>query len=222
VATTLRACPFCRELFGEEHLVNCPTCDVPLQALHELPPSYEVREAEAAEWERTPPADRTLPWHYWERGRGVLLVLAVLGFAAAFAPWIVQTQPERSVLSAVDLARSKGLWFAGSLVGWFVAVPLVWSRRSIHKLRGARVAVSMFAVLPVGQALILMFNAPTTRAVPLQFSWGWGLYVSAAIGLLALPFALRLGGSEDDLPADLGKELVPSAESESSTGQTLH
>jgi MFS family permease len=222
VSSELLACPFCRELYRDEQLVVCPHCDVPLKPLRDLPPSYEIREAEALEWERTAPADRKLPWNYWSRGRGLLLVLSVLGFAAAFAPWIVMTKPENMTLTALQLARTKGMWFGGSMVGWFVAMPLVWTRRTITKLRGARIAVTMFAALPVGQILILALNAPTTQLIPVSYTWGWGFYLSAAVGLLALPFALRLGGSVDDLPADLGKELVPDAKAESSDGQTLH
>jgi hypothetical protein len=190
--------------------------------MHELPPSYEVREAEAAEWERTPPQDRRLAWNYWARGRGALLLLALLGIAAGFGPWIVMTQPEKMTLSAFHLARAKGLWFAGALVGWFVAAPLIWTRRSITQMRGARVAMGMFSAIPIAQALVLWINAPQGSLVPVKYSWGWGMYASFAIGICALPFAFRLGGRIDDLPADLGKELIPLAEPETSDGHTLH
>jgi hypothetical protein len=222
VPPTLLACPFCRELYGDEQLTVCPHCDVPLKPLNDLPPSYEVREAEAVEWERTPPQDRTLPWTYWQRGRGAVLILALVGLGVCFAPWIVMTKPQTLTLSAFDLSRTKGFWFGSSMVGWFVALPLVWTRRSITKLRGARVAAALFAVMPIAQVAVLAINAPSSNVIPVQYSWGWGFYASALIGLVALPFATRLGGSIDDLPADLGKELMPGAPPQTSDGQTLH
>lgn len=193
-----------------------------LRPLDELPPSHEVKEAEALEWERTPPQDRTLPWYYPQRGRGALVVIGLLGLASTFCPWVNLSKPQTLVLSGVDLMRSRGFWFGGALVAWLVMVPLVVSRRSITRMRGVRLILCFFALTPVCQAALLYVNAPSSELVPVQFSWGFGFVANAVLGVCALPFAATFGGRIDDLPADIGKELVPFADSETSDGQTLH
>ena len=216
------ACPFCRELYGDDEVEVCPECDVLLRPLCDLPPSYEVREAEAAEWERTPPQDRLLPWHYFQRGRGVLLALALLGLGCSFAPWIELVKPQTVTLSGWDLATTRGFWFGGALASWLVMLPLVFSRRTITKMRGIRIILCLFSVTPTVQSLMLGLNAPTSELVPVEYHWGWGFYATALLGMVALPFAARFGGRVDDLPADLGRELAPNAEPTTSAGHTLH
>jgi hypothetical protein len=193
-----------------------------LRPLAQLPPSHDVRAAEALDWQRTAPQDRTLPWFYFARGRGVLLIIGLLGLASAFLPWVNLTKPHIATLSSVDLMRSRGFWFGGALVAWLVMVPLVATRRSVTRMRGVRIILCFFALTPVCQALMLYLNAPSSKLVPVEFSWGFGFVANAVLGLCAVPFAATFGGRIDDLPADLGKELVPFADSESSDGQTLH
>lgn len=222
MSNQLLACPFCRELFALGEATVCPHCDMVLQPLADLPPSHDVRQAELLEWERTAPQDRTLPWYYCARGRGALLLLGALGLASVFLPWINITKPHESVFSGVDLMRSRGFWFGGALVAWLVLLPLVASRRTINRMRGVRIILCFFALTPVCQALLLYVNAPSGKLIPVEFTWGLGFFLNALFGLCALPFAATFGGRVDDLPADLGKELVPFADSETSDGQTLH
>jgi hypothetical protein len=193
-----------------------------LRPLGELPPSHDVREADAIEWERTPPQDRTLSWFYFARGRGALLALGLLGLISTFLPWVNITKPHALVLSSVDLMRSRGFWFGGALVAWLVLLPLVATRRSVTRMRGVRLVLCFFALTPVCQALMLYINAPSGKLIPVEFTWGIGFIATAVLGVCALPFAATFGGRIDDLPADLGKELVPFADSETSDGQTLH
>lgn len=107
-------------------------------------------------------------------------------------------------------------------MSWLVMLPLVLSRRTITKMRGVRIILCLFSVTPVIQSLMLGLNAPTSELVPVEYHWGWGFYATAALGLLALPFAATFGGRIDDLPADLGRELAPNAEPTTSAGHTLH
>lgn len=222
MSSQLFACPFCRELYSDSEADVCPHCDVVLRPLHDLPPSYEIREQEEVEWERTPPQDRTLPFTYFARGRGLLLGLSVLGLGLFFTPWIVLTKPELLTLSGYTLAQSRGFWFAGGAVGWFVSIPLIITRRTITRMRGVRVILTMFAATTAGQALILYFNAPTSDLIPLAYTWGWGFYASALVSVVAVPVAATFGGKVDDLPADLGRELRPEVAAETSGENTLH
>lgn len=221
MASQLVACPFCREMFSDSEALVCPSCDMALRPLAELPPSAEVKAAELLEWERTPPQDRTLPWWFWQRGRGLLLALSVLGLLSTFAPWIVLTKPSAYVLTGFELMRSRGFWFGGAFVSWLVMFPLVASRRTITQMVGVRIVLCFLAATPPCQALLLYMNSPTSKLVPVAYSWGWGFYANAVLGLVALSFAWRFGGRVDDLPADLG--LDPKVgEAETSEGQTLH
>lgn len=222
MATQLVACPFCRELFSDTEAVVCPHCDMVLRPLAELPPSFEAKQAELLDWERTPPEDRLLPWIFAKRGRGALIAIAVLGLASVFGPWIQLTKPSLLTLTGFELMRTRGFWFGGAFVCWLVMLPLVASRRTIRAMLGVRIILCFMAATPVCQALLLYVNAPTTKLVPVAYTWGWGFFANALLGLIAIPFAAKFGGPIDDLPADLGKELAPSAESETSDGQTLH
>lgn len=193
-----------------------------LRPLAELPPSFEAKQAELLEWERTPPEDRLLPWSFAKRGRGALVAIAVFGLASVFGPWIQLTKPSLLTLTGFELMRTRGFWFGGAFVCWLVMLPLVVSRRTVRAMLGVRIVLCFMAATPVCQALLLYVNAPTTKLVPVAYTWGWGFFANALLGLVAIPFAAKFGGRVDELPADLGKELAPSAESETSEGQTLH
>src|SRR5690606_11526682 len=151
----------------------------------ELPPSPELQEAELLEWERTPPEDRTLPWTLAQRGRGVLIVIAALGLASVFGPWIHLTKPSLVTLTGFELIRSRGFWFGGAFVCWLVMLPLVASRRTVRAMIGVRIVLCFMAATPVCQALLLYVNAPTSKLVPVAYTWGWGLYGNALLGLIA-------------------------------------
>src|SRR5262245_22601626 len=116
----LVACPFCRQLFEPGEASTCPDCGLGLKDLSKLPPSYDAK-VEFPDLP-TPPHMETLPWTFWGRGRAVLLVLAVLGFFAFFAPWLNESAPEIRVLSGFDLARLRGFFWAPA-VAWFVLFP---------------------------------------------------------------------------------------------------
>jgi len=219
----LMACPFCRELFPEGETTNCPECSVSLESMSKLPPSYDALADEVAEGEVTPPEHRQLPWSYFGRSRGILLVLAALGLLAFFLPWVEVRAPEAVTLSGFDLARGRAGWLWGGAVGWFVMIPLVWTRRTIAKMRGVRIITVLFALLTLGEVAMMLSLPPgSSRLRPVEIVWSFGIYLSGIVSILGAIFAARLGGSVRDLPAlpwvdERGRKRV-----DRSDGETLH
>ncbi len=221
---SLIGCPFCRELFTEGEADACPVCGVPLRPVEKLPLSYEARVALATELAAVPPEDRVVPWTYWRRGRGALLLVAALGLVAFFAPWIQLHRPDEIVLSGFDLARSRGTWFFGAAIGWFVMIPLIVTRRTVYKMRGVRIITGMFAALSVVESAELLIRPPHGgRFVPISFDWGWGLYGTLVLGVAGVALAAGFGGRVDDIDA---RELIPAPAPELSPDEseerTLH
>src|SRR6266545_2930706 len=83
----LQSCPFCRALFPKGEVSECPECGVHLVSMDKLPPSVEALHEEMAAGEIVLPEQRDLPTTYFGRGRGLLLVLAILGLISFFLPW---------------------------------------------------------------------------------------------------------------------------------------
>jgi hypothetical protein len=177
-----------------------------------LPPSHDAL-AEDDFGIPTAPHLETLPMSYVGRGRGLLIALSVVGLVAFFAPWVRLTSPEISIRSGAVLAGRNG-WIWGALVGWFVLLPVVASRRSIDQMRGARVAAAFLSAVPFVTASILWLLPPRGGRVPLRFELGWGLYLTWAVGLVATAVSVRFGGRIDDIRVDRGRV--------SGTGETLH
>jgi hypothetical protein len=176
----------------------CPECGLKLERLSKLPPSYDAM-LEGFD-EPLPPHMETLPWTYAQRGRAILLVLAVAGLLLFFAPWMREALPEIRELSGFAFARKLG-WMWAPAVAWLVMIPLVLSRRSIYKMRGARVAVGFLAGIVLVTVIVrLSFSPPSTLLRPVRFEWAWGLYATAAAAFASLLAALRFGGPLDDLP----------------------
>lgn len=178
---------------------TCPECGLTLTALSKLGPSYDAEILDPAE--PIPPHMETLPWTFLGRGRGLLLALAILGLASFFAPWVHERAPELRTLSGFDLARKLG-WLWASGVAYFVMIPLVLTRRSIDRMRGARLAVVFLAAIALLSAVMRLAIPPPPTSVlrPVRFSWGIGLYVSGIISLCSLLAAARFGGRLDDIP----------------------
>ena len=219
----LMACPFCRQLFPHGEASDCPECGVSLESMSKLPPSLDVLSDEVEEGQVVPPEHRPLAWSYFGRGRGALLVLAVLGLVAFFLPWVVVSAPSDMTLSGFDLARGRagGLW--GGAVGWFILIPLVWTRRTIAKMRGVRIVSVAFAALTLIEVGMMLSLPPqSSRLRPVELAWGFGIYASAAVSLAAMAFAARFGGRLDDLPAVPWRDDRGRRQRESSAGETLH
>lgn len=192
-------CPFCRAGYAEGEPGPCPECDVALVSREELARMDAIRADDDLE-EPLPPHMELLPWTYAGRGRAALLALALVGIALFFSPWVLERSPEIRTLSGFGLAQHlTWIWAAG--VAWFVMVPLVLSRRSIFKMRGARLAVGFLAAIVLTTVAVrLSFRPESTRLRPARFDWGFGLYASGAVAILTMLIASRFGGRVDDVP----------------------
>lgn len=197
MAAGLVACPFCREMFEAGEHAACPECEVALVATHRLPKTQAELDAEAA---RTPPDEVVLPWTYVGRGRALVVGLAVAGLLAFLLPWVRESVPEMQVLSGLDLARRLG-WLWAPAVAWFVMIPLVITRRSVARMRGARVAIGFLAAMALAAVLVRVLNAPASTALrTVRFAWGEGLWITAAIAAATLVAAARFGGAPHEPP----------------------
>lgn len=186
----------------------CTDCGIELVAMQRLGPSHD------AALEEPPllvlPEDEPLDWDAWGRGRGALLVLSVLGMALFFSPWVEIVLPENAVRSGFDLARGRAGWLWGGAAGYFVILPLVWTRRTITRMRGVRVVVTLLAAMTLVEVLMLYFLPPVRRTpVPFALEWRWGLFASGLVSLLASLVGLRFGGSLPPLAESPGPAEAP-------------
>ena len=205
----LLACPFCREMFERSERRTCPVCGVRLVALGTVD---RQSSAPVDEDLVDPPEFQPLPPFSLGRGRGVLLVLLLLGLIAFCVPWVHVTIPDVDTYTGLSLARRLG-WPWAVPCAWFVLAPIVASRRNIVQMRSARVAAAFLAAIPGTTAAILLLNPPHgSRLVPLRFSFEWGPYATLALSLVAVAASARFGGRIDDIRVRSG----------GSTGETLN
>lgn len=205
----LLACPFCRELFDCREEKTCAVCGVALVPLDRLPPSTEVMTEDGIP---EAPEYQPLPWAYLGRGRGLLAILGLLGLVAFLLPWVNVTLPDIVSYSGLDLGKRLG-WVWGAGVAWTVLVPTVLSRRSIMGMRGARLAAAFLGAVPSATVLILVSRPPHgSHGVPLRFTYGAGLFATAALSLVAMAAGALFGGRVDDIRVKRG----------TSSGQTVH
>jgi len=218
----LLACPFCRSLFASGERRQCPECGVKLVPMENLPESLDVAADEAEAGEIVLPEQRQLPWNYFGRNRGALLLIALVGLGLFFAPWVELRMPELSVRSGFDLARGRAGWLWGGAAGWLVMLPLVWTRRTIQRLRGVRLVTALFAAMTLIEACMLLSTPPQSQHhLPLEIVWRWGIYASLLTSVAGIVTAVRLGGTLQDLPRIVSDISSPDPE-QTSRGETLH
>lgn len=208
----LVACPFCRVMYERREAETCSVCGMKLVPFEKLPPSADALAEEPPTFP-TLPEDELLPWTFPGRGRGALIGLSILGILLFFAPWVVIEIPEDTVRSGFDLARGRAGWLWGGATGFFILVPLLVTRRTIHALRGARPIAVAFSAMTLGEVAVLLSMPPPVRRVPLELHFAWGIYASGVVSLASTLVAVFLGGS---LPP------IPKVNAESSAGETLH
>jgi len=211
-------------MFTADEASVCPVCGMALDAVERLPPSYEQRVEEAQRLAETPPEHRTVPLWYYRRGRGALVLLAVLGLAAFFQPWVELSRPDEVTFTGWELARSRGAWFLGGAVAWLVSIPLVLSRRTVFRMRGVRAILALFASLTPVEIVQLLLNPPRGgRYVPVSYDWAYGLWLSLGIGVVGVIVAARFGGRLDDIDSrELAPEPAPELSPDQSAERTLH
>lgn len=206
----LLACPFCREMFEEGEAKACPVCGMELTKFEKLPVSLDAIHDDGGV-PLTPEHD-PLPWNHLGRGKGIMVVLALMGVVLFFLPWVRLTLPYIDAKSGFDLAHQRIGWLWASFVGWTVLIPTVLSRRTIAQLRGARVAAAFLSAIPAIAVTILLSKPPRGGLVPVRYTWDWPIYAVLAVSLVALAVAVRLGGRVDDIKVARG----------TSKGQHLH
>lgn len=206
----LLACPFCRELFEEGEAKACPVCQMQLAQLHKLPPSIDAMHDEAGV--PTAPEVEALPLTYLKRSKGPLAALGLAGLVLFFLPWVHLTMPYIDNKSAFDLAHERIGWLWAVCAAWVVLVPTVLSRRSIVQMRGARVAAAFLSAIPAVAVAVLLAKPPRGGIVHVRYTWGWPMWATLAVSLLAIAFSFRLGGSLQDIEVRRG----------SSKNQALH
>ncbi|MBX3191469.1 MAG: hypothetical protein KF819_31025 [Labilithrix sp.] len=190
-------------MFEEGEEKTCPVCGMELTNFEKLPPSLDALHDEGGV--PTTPELETLPWTYLGRGKGPLLVLALIGIALFFLPWVRLTLPYIDAKSGFDLATDRLGWLWASFVGWSVLIPTVLSRRNIAQLRGARVAAAALAAAPaVAIAVLLLFPPHGKRGIPVRYTWDWSFWAMLAVSLFAVAVSVRLGGRVDDIKVTRG------------------
>lgn len=196
----LIACPFCRQMFEVGEARSCPECGLALEDITKLPKTAASLDDEEP-MEEVPPELEQLPWSYMGRGRGALTLIALLGLGAFFLPWMQELAPELREWTGLRFAQRLS-WMWAPFASWFVLVPLVLSRRTIHSMRGARFAVGLMALIVVMTVIMRVVVVPqSSRFVPVRFEWSYGLWITLALGIAALLFAVRFGGSSVDMPS---------------------
>ncbi len=219
----LLACPFCREMYarGEERV--CPQCGIDLERLEDLPPSPEV----LAEEPPVAPELATLPFSDFRRGRGILLGLSIVGLVLFFFPWFEIRYPNPVVFTGLALASRKLFLLWATPVAWFVLIPTVLTRRSIYKMRGARVAVMFLAAFPGLSAMTVLLHQPrnvrvtSALALHVDAAPGLALYLTLALSVAALIVGARFGlgfGFKKAKPVPVRRTPI----APSSSGHTLH
>ncbi len=185
-------------MFTKGEVKSCPECGVKVIPFSELPPSPEALALDPEQ--QTRPEDEELAWTFNGRGRGMLIMVALLGMGVFFAPWLHESSPEIRTLSGFEFARElPWLWAAG--VAWFVMAALVVSRRTIRQMRGSRVAVTFLAAMVLLTVLMRYFLKTSSHPyIVHRFSYGWGLYTSGFLSLVAVVLGVRFGGALEDMP----------------------
>jgi hypothetical protein len=211
----LVACPFCREMFDEAEATQCPVCGVALAKLEKLPLSHDAVTEDGVPVE---PENERVPLLYWQRNRGALVALSLLGLLLFFLPWVTRSvvgiTDTPDTFSGLAVARQFG-WPYAAAVAWFVLLPTVISRRTIFDMRTARVAAAFLAAIPGITAAVLI-----ARCTAAQGAHFLSYAITARFGLLGTLFAslaafllsLRFGGRIEDIKVARG----------SSVGHTVH
>jgi hypothetical protein len=187
-------------MFQQGEAKECPVCGMALVAFEKLPTSQETHDEFGLPKD---PLHEQFSWTYFRRMRGALPIVALVGVALFFLPWIHQTLPEDYELSGFSLARRLG-WVWGAGIGWLVLVPTVLSRRTIAQMRGARVAAMFLSATSLVSCANLFFFPPHGRHYKPHFVYEPAFFATAIVSLLAIFLSYKLGGAIDDIKMKRG------------------
>lgn len=180
-------CPFCREPF--EGLAHCPAHDLLLVPFRDLGPEQDpARDTE--------PVSRFQPGF----GRGFVFAGAALTFLAFFFSLASLSGQVNITNSMLELARGRAprLW----LVPLAAAAQLVvlHRRRSLFSLRGARLTVLVFALVPSAAVASALFGIERAAQLlgermssTIDMQIGAGAWLVWLAALSSLYGGLRLG-----------------------------
>jgi magnesium-transporting ATPase (P-type) len=170
-------------------------CGLSLTALEKLPLSHE---AAAEGFAATVPEMESQSFFYWRRNRGALFVITLVGIALFFMPWIRMTLPELRTLSGFDLSRIHvQTWCV--LVSWMVLGPTVLSRRSILKMRTARVTTAFLCAIPGVSIVLLATQRQKSAFYTIAYTHSLAFWGTLGLSILGLALSFRFGGKLDDL-----------------------
>lgn len=190
-------CPFCRECFEGE--ARCPEHDLALVAFEDLPRTIEDLASEI------PRDDEDISAFDHRFGRGFVVAGAVL-FLISFAMTFVDiaVQGDRTGFSGFEAAsgRAPNLWtvpFVGALL-----IAILARRRSLAKMRGARLSVMLLGLAPlfaIGYSYFRVvegaaMESARTGVHAMDVSPGLGVFV-AALGTFVVAYGARKLGHVD-------------------------
>jgi hypothetical protein len=194
--TRVLFCPFCRECF--EGQARCPEHDLALVTFDALPRTLEDAASEI------PREDEDVSSFDGRFGRGFVAAGAVaflISFAMKFVD--IAVQGDRTGFSGFEAAsgRAPNLWtvpFVGALL-----IAILARRRSLNKMRGARLSVMLLGFAPlfaIGYSYfrVLEGAAEAARAggANMDVTPGLGVFV-AALGSFVVAYGARRLGHVD-------------------------
>ncbi len=190
-------CPFCRECFEGE--ARCPEHDLALVSFDALPKTAEDLAHEL------PRDDEDVSTFDGRFGRG-FVVAGALTFLAAFAMTFVDitVQGDASGFSGFEAAsgRAPNLWTV-PFVG-VVLIAILVRRRSLAKMRGARLSVMLLGLAPlfaIGYSYFRVLEGAASESAragahAMNVTPGLGVFV-AALGTGLVAYGARKLGTTD-------------------------
>lgn len=199
----LVACPFCRETFEKSEAKTCPVCGLSLAAQEKLPLSHD---AMAEGFVPTLPELENKSFFYWKRNRGLLTLTALVGIALFFFPWIDMTIPEVRTISGFQLSRMHvQTWSV--LVSWMVLGPTVLSRRSILKMRTARVTTAFLSAIPGLNIVLLAAQRQKSAFYTISYVHTPMFWATLGLSIAGVLLSWKFGGRLDDIDVGQSKAL---------------
>lgn len=187
-------CPFCRECFEGE--ARCPEHDLALVAFADLPKTLEDLAAEL------PRDDEDLSAFDGRFGRGWVALGAALMFVSFAMRFVnITVQGSMAGFSGFEAAagRAPNLWTVPFVASLLVAILV--RRRSLAKMRGARLAVMLLGLAPLfalGYSYVGVLEGAareSARASAMDVTPGLGIFVAAAGALVVAYGARKLGNA---------------------------
>lgn len=182
---TVRACPFCKEVYTAKEAKDCPVCGLRLGPL-----SVATDEAGLGGSALLEPVALT----DLRFGRAWMMVASLAGILFFVMPWVKEVFPYQADISGFDIAqRTMAGWMWGPLVAWMVLQSVVMTRKSRIDMLRSRAACFLLALVPLAAVYMVHAHPPSDPAIGMRIAWGWGLWAEAGAGVFAVCVSLRLG-----------------------------